>query len=74
MVGIAIVVTVRNGTNEGQILSSQDGYLATLRDYGVECLMQNGIKIRDFGSLETDKGKYTLGPDAASLPPSQPNG
>jgi hypothetical protein len=72
MVGITIFVTERNGTDQGRMLGSQDGYLATLRYYGVECLMQNGIKIPDFGSLE-DKGKYTLGTNAASLPPPQPN-
>jgi hypothetical protein len=73
MVGITIFVTERDGTNQGQRLGSHEGYLATLGEYGVICLMQNGIKVRDFGSLE-DKAKYTLGPDAASLPPLQPNG
>jgi hypothetical protein len=72
-VGIAIFVTERDGSDQGQRLSSQDGYLAILREYGVECLMQNDFKIRDFGSLD-DKGKYTLGTNAALLPPPQPNG
>jgi hypothetical protein len=50
---VTIFVTERDGSESGQMLSSQEGYLATLSGYGVECLLlQNGIKIIAEGSGE----------------------